>query len=189
MAHYSDDEVFPVRRITAGALGDAGRRVFVLQVQVSGQTYSWLIAKEQALALSRMLPTLLSDVRAAFPELDEPLVASEPDMALAEPVWPQFRVGSIGVGYDRIHDLVVLILADTAREEAEGEELLGSPQAPTKAHVYTTRGQALLLSHQAETVVAAGRPFCPNCGEPVDEFGHFCLSEAVRRRRGGAYVQ
>jgi hypothetical protein len=56
-------------------------------------------------------------------------------------------------------------------------------------YVYTTRGQALLLSQRMESVVAAGRPFCPHCGEPMDDFGHFCLPPITHRKVDGAYVQ
>ena len=60
-------------------------------------------------------------------------------------------------------------------EEEEQEEELGPD-----LQVFTTRGQALLLSRQAEAAVTGGRPACPNCGEPIDDFGHFCLPASVR---------
>jgi uncharacterized repeat protein (TIGR03847 family) len=191
MAYYSDDDVYPVTRITAGSVGDSGQRVFIIQADYGDEVASWVIEKGQAVALSRALPQLLEDVRAEYPELREPLVAAEPDLELNEPLEPQFRVGSIGVGYDRIHDLVVLTLVDADTEDldlgvttaAEGYE------EPPELHIYTTRGQALLLGQQAEVVVTAGRPICPGCGEPIDEFGHFCLPVGARGRFGGALLQ
>ncbi len=191
MTYYGDDDVYPVTRITAGAVGDLGRRVFVIQAHYGDDSVSWVIEKGQAVALSRALPQLLEDVRSEYPELNEPLVAAEPHLELNEPLEPQFRVGSIGVGYDRIHDLVVLTLVDADAEDldlstegpAEGYE------EPPELHVYTTRGQALLLGRQAEVVVTAGRPICPCCGEPIDDFGHFCLPVEARGRLGGALLQ
>jgi uncharacterized repeat protein (TIGR03847 family) len=191
MAYYSDDDVYPVSRITAGSVGDPGRRVFIIQAHYGDEVASWVIEKGQAVALSRALPRLLEDVRAEYPELREPLVAAEPDLDLNEPLEPQFRVGSIGVGYDRIHDLVVLTLVDADTENLD-LDVSASPddyEEPPELHVYTTRGQALLLSQQAEIVVTAGRPICPSCGEPIDEFGHFCLPVGARGRLGGTLLQ
>jgi uncharacterized repeat protein (TIGR03847 family) len=182
---YYEDEVYPVTRITAGSVGEPGQRVFILQAHVGAEPFSWVIQKEQAWALSRAIPELLTDIKVEFPELGEPLVAAAPNLALSEPLEPLFQVGSMGVSYDRLHDMVVLSLIDAEllrddREQDEDEE--------TEQRIYTTRGQALLLSQQAERVVAAGRPTCPGCGEPINDFGHFCLPEAVRLRNGGEYL-
>jgi uncharacterized repeat protein (TIGR03847 family) len=191
MAHYSDDDVYPVTRITAGSVGEPGGRVFVIQAQYGEDLISWVIEKGQAVALSRALPKLLADVRNEYPELGEPLVASQPDLDLDEPLEPQFRVGSIGVGYDRIHDLVVLTLVDADSEDLDFGVPASSDgyEVPPELHIYTTRGQAFLLGRQAEVVVTAGRPMCPCCGEPIDDFGHFCLPAEARGRSGGAFLQ
>lgn len=191
MAQYGDDDVYPVTRITTGSVGEAGRRVFILQVQYGQQYYSWVIEKGQALALSRALPELLTDVRSEYPELSEPVVAAQPNLALSEPLEPQFRVGSIGVGYDRVHDLVVLTLVDAEAADVDLSQAESAEQyeESPELHIYTTRGQAILLGQQAEQVVAAGRPACPNCGEPIDDYGHFCLPAEVRNRLGGTYLQ
>ncbi|PKO23946.1 MAG: DUF3090 domain-containing protein [Chloroflexi bacterium HGW-Chloroflexi-1] len=188
MAHYEDDDVYPVTRILAGAVGESGQRVFVLQAHFGEQVVSWVIEKEQALGLSRTIPQLLDEVHAEFPELGEPLVAARPNTNLNEPLEPRFRVGSIGLGYDRIHDLVVLALVD-ANFGYLAEADLMAKEGPPELYLYTTRGQALLLSQQAEIVVVAGRPYCPNCGEPMDDFGHFCLPAQARGKRGGGYLQ
>jgi uncharacterized repeat protein (TIGR03847 family) len=184
---YYDNEIYPVSRITAGAVGHPGQRVFILQARVDGETMSWVIEKNQALALGRSIPQLLQDIRQQFPELDDPLVAAEPNLALCEPFKPVFRVGSIGLGYDRLHDLIVLTLQD-----AESDGMVELPEGDgteDAMQIFTTRGQAHLLGRQAEEAVAAGRPLCPNCGEPMDDFGHFCLAFLSRRKGGGDYLQ
>ncbi len=185
LSHFENDDVYLVNRITAGAVGDRGNRVFILQAHLGAEPVSWVIAKEQALALSRTIPQLLADIRTEFPELAEPLLPTTPNLALSEPLQPQFRVGSLGVGYDRMHDLVVLTLVDAAAFEPREEDLdnLEDPMY----YVYTTRGQALLLGRQAEKVVAAGRPLCPHCGDPMDDFGHFC-HPATANGRGMTYL-
>jgi len=178
--YYDEDDIFPVTRITASAVGDSRQHFFILQAHIGDDPVSWIIEKEQAIHLSRKIPQLLAEVRTEFPELGDPLVAAEPDLSLTDPWQPLFRVGSLGVSYDRLHDLVVLTLVDAdvldpAREAADDEE-----DDPGQ-HVYTTRGQALLLAGQAEKMVAAGRPYCPNCDQPMDDFGHFCLPPRARR--------
>ena len=188
LSYYESDDVFPVTRITAGAVGAPGRRTFVLQAFFGAEPFSWIIEKDQAMALSKAIPELLDDVREEFPELGDPLVAAAPNLNLTEPLQPLFRVGSIGVGYDRLHDLVVFTLvdADLMEGEEEDESLMDDEEDETPEHqLYTTRGQALLLGEQAAKAVVAGRLLCPRCNTPMDDFGHFCPPANARVRRGG----
>jgi uncharacterized repeat protein (TIGR03847 family) len=223
MVQFDDDDIFPVTRITTGAMGEPGKRVFILQAYVGGQPFSWVIEKEQAAALGKVIPRLLQQVRLDYPELDEPLVAARPNLALGEPLEPEFRVANIALGYDRLHDLVVLTLSEAQDGEIEEAELQGE-SIPEESfagearadedfagearadedladqegdgadedgdvQLFATRGQALLLSQQAELVIAAGRPACPNCGQPIDDFGHFCSPPATRTKWNSDYLQ
>ncbi len=191
---YYDDELYPVTRITAGAVGEPGQRVFLLQAQVEGETITWQVEKRQVEALGKTIPRLLARVRSEYPELGDPLVAARPNLSLREPFDPVFRVAGISLGYDRLHDLVVLNLVDADADELElaeadveeGEE--DEEQGPD-LQIFTTRGQALLLGRQAEQAVSDGRPACPRCGEPIDEFGHFCLPGSARWKSGNDYWQ
>jgi uncharacterized repeat protein (TIGR03847 family) len=166
-------------------VGEPGHRVFILQIHIGAEPFSWVIDKDHAQALSRAIPALLADVRAEFPELGEPLVAASPNLELSQPLEPIFRVGSMGVSYDRMHDMIVLTLVDAQVLRDDIEQDADEPQ---EQNIHTTRGQALLLSHQAAQVVAAGRALCPGCGEPIDDFGHFCLPVTARKRRAGEYL-
>ena len=186
MTHFNSD-IYPVKRITAGAVGDLGRRTFLLQAHMNGQVVCWVIEKEQALALSRTIPRLLADVQSEYPELADPLVAERPMLHLIEPLRPAFQVETIRLSYVRSHDLVELILTEQVEEEEE--DLLNADEEDGALHIYATRGQVLILSRQVEDVVAAGRPYCPHCGEPMDDFGHFCQTTPTHGRRGETYVQ
>lgn len=190
LPYYESDDVYPVTRITAGSVGASGRRTFVLQAFFGAEPFCWVIEKDQAMALSRAIPELLDDVRTEFPELGEPLVAAAPNLTLTEPLQPLFRVGSIGVEYDRLHDLMIFTLVDADIMNGAGkEELIDVDDSePPEHHIYTTRGQAKLLGEQAEKSVVAGRPLCPRCSAPMDEFGHFCPPANARTRRGGEIV-
>jgi len=213
MVQFDDDDIFPVTRITTGAIGEPGKRVFILQAYIGGQPFSWVIEKEQAVALGKVIPRLLQQIRLDYPELAEPLVAARPNLALGEPLEPEFRVASVALGYDSVHDLVVLTLSEAREGELEEAELEGesltdegfsneagadeafvdqegdSADEDADLQLFATRGQALLLSQQAELVIAAGRPACPNCGQPMDDFGHFCLPPATRTRWNSDYLQ
>jgi uncharacterized repeat protein (TIGR03847 family) len=187
MAHFSEDDAHPVTRITAGSVGEPGSRVFILQAQYGKSLLSWVIEKDHAVALTRAIPRLLSEIRSQYPELAEPLVAHRPNLVLVEPLSPEFRVTSIGLGYDRIHDLVVLTLADDGQDSEDDQVSPDGTPASSETQLFTTRGQAQLLSQQSEQVVTAGRPACPNCGQPIDGRGHFCAPDAARRRTGGVF--
>jgi uncharacterized repeat protein (TIGR03847 family) len=189
MAYFEDDEYYPVTRITAGAIGEPNRRIFVLQAQVEGEIVTWLIDKKQIATLGKMIPRLLAKVQEDYPELSAPLVAARPNLALREPLDPVFQVGEIFLDYDRLHDLVVLNLVDADVEETLEEQAAedeDDDELPD-LQVFTTRGQALLLGQQAEAVLTAGRPACPNCGAPLDDFGHFCLPESARWKTNSDY--
>jgi uncharacterized repeat protein (TIGR03847 family) len=177
MAHYDDDDALPVTRITAGAVGQPGRRVFILQAHYGEGVVSWVVEKSQVVGLSRGIPRMLAGVQEEFPELGEPLIASGSTLSLKEPLMPEFRVGSIELDYDRFHDLVVITLVDAVTDQFEDTD--GAVET-AELIVYATRGQAILLARQADEVVSAGRPLCPACGEPIDDFGHFCLPASLR---------
>ncbi len=185
---FDEGELYPVTRITAGAVGEPGRRVFILQAHVEGHPVTWVIEKRQASTLSRALSRLLARVQTEYPELGEPLVAARPNLSLAEPLEPMFRVGGIAVDYDRVHDLVVITLVDADADELEDADP-DAEEMQSDLQIYTTRGQALLLSRQAELAVSAGRPSCPDCGEPIDDFGHFCLPPSARWKASSDLLQ
>jgi uncharacterized repeat protein (TIGR03847 family) len=213
MVQFDDDDIFPVTRITTGAIGEPGKRLFILQAYIGGQPFSWVIEKEQEVALGKVIPRLLQQIRLDYPELTEPLVAARPNLALGEPLEPEFRVASIALGYDRVHDLVVLTLSEAPEGELEEAELEGESltdegfsneagadeafvdqegdgaDEDADLQLFATRGQALLLSQQAELVIAGGRPACPSCGQPMDDFGHFCLPPVTRTRWNSDYLQ
>jgi uncharacterized repeat protein (TIGR03847 family) len=41
-------------------------------------------------------------------------------------------------------------------------------------HVRLRPDRALAFARRASALVAAGRPSCPFCGEPIEPTGHFC---------------
>lgn len=154
-----------VQRITAGAVGPRGQRVFYVQARRGSRLITLTAEKEQVRALADAISRLLDSLAEKNPRLatsDDLLVT---DMSLEEPLDPEFRVGQMGLGYDAERDLVVLLIQGISDDE-EGE-------AQT-ARFSASRPQMRALASHASQVVAAGRPICGNCGRPIDPAGHFC---------------
>lgn len=157
----------PCSRLTIGAIGPPGQRTFYLQ-GIQGRTVvSLILEKEHAYALAIGIDELLEEIEAQYPSDREP----EPppgDMSLVDPVAPRFRIGRLGLGYDAEEDLLVIFAQELlSEEEAERRE-------PAVGRFWASREQMQALSEHAKKVVAAGRPLCALCGNPIDPSGHFC---------------
>ncbi len=144
---------------TAGAVGPAGQRTFYLQGRESGTLVTLKIEKEQVGVLGEYLARLLT----SLPEVREKITR---DLELLEPVRETWVVGSIGVGYDRGGDRVVVEARELTEEQSQEE--------PAAARFHITRAQAAAFAEQARALVKAGRPICPMCSRPKDPDGHIC---------------
>ena len=65
-------------------------------------------------------------------------------------------------------------IPDLAVNEGDGPDTLRVWMAPANARAFAER---------ARTVVAAGRPPCPFCSQPLDPQGHICPRANGYRRR------
>jgi uncharacterized repeat protein (TIGR03847 family) len=163
MSEFSFD-LDAVQRITAGAVGPKGQRIFYVQARRGNRLITMVAEKEQVRALADAIARLLDGLAEKNPRLstsDDLLVT---DMSLEEPLEPEFRVGQMGLGYDAERDLVVLLVQGVAEDEGEAQT----------ARLSANRALMRALSSHAAQVVAAGRPICGNCGRPIDPAGHFC---------------
>jgi uncharacterized repeat protein (TIGR03847 family) len=161
-------EIKPVERITAGTVGEPGRRSFFLQASGQGKRFTLAIEKQQVQMLAVSIEQFLADLVLRYPDLPEPDPAyDEAAMALEDPVEPEFQTGSIGMGYDDGKDLLLMVI----RELIIGD--LTSENA-AEAYWWCTRSQILVLARWGAELVRRGRPICGNCGNPIDPTGHFC---------------
>lgn len=178
-------ELDRVDRITAGAVGPPGSRVFYLQARKDERLITFLVEKQQVQLLAASVVEILSrldkDVGEAMPETG---------MELEEPLLPEWRAGRLAIGYDEERDLLLLELEelvpdedadDEDEEEDEHDDLAGSaPETetadePQRARLSATREQMLSLARHGAAVCAAGRPRCQLCGNPMGEDGeHVC---------------
>jgi uncharacterized repeat protein (TIGR03847 family) len=142
-----------VEFITVGTIGPPGQRTFYLQAAQGDLVISLVIEKEHAAALSMGVRQLLEQLGDMPKEILVPT-----DLELREPVRPLFRVGSLGLGYDQEGDTLVLVA------RAQVEEGKKAPEV----RLWCSRAQMYALAEHAAKVVAAGRPRCPLCKEPLE---------------------
>lgn len=177
-------ELDPVDRITVGAVGEPGERVFYLQGRQSGRLVTVLVEKQQVELLSASLVEILA--RAGKETGQGP---PEEEMDLEEPILPEWRAGRLSIGYDEERDLILLeseeYVPGQEGEEEEEEEDEPDPEPepappppaigePGRVRFWASREQALALARHGAAVAAAGRPRCELCGNPMDPEGHVC---------------
>jgi uncharacterized repeat protein (TIGR03847 family) len=176
----------PPDRFVAGTIGDPGNRIFFLQARDGGRVVSVVLEKVQVAVLADRLSQLLDELeqRGITDALPPPTGDVEP---LDEPIVEAFRAGTLTLGWDGGSERVLVearAQTDDEDEEAESEVELDddAEDGPDLFRVRLTAPAARAFVERAVRVVAAGRPPCPLCGQPLDPQGHICP------RRNGHYV-
>jgi uncharacterized repeat protein (TIGR03847 family) len=172
-------------RFVAGTVGEPGDRIFYLQASEDVRTISVTIEKQQVAVLAERLASLLEEVANRFgadvPEqVPDDLVDVDP---LTVPVEEEFRVGTMGLGWDAESKAVVVeLLAMTEGEVDETVVLDDTEEGPDAVRVFLSPVAARAFAERADRVVNAGRKPCPLCGEPLDPEGHICPRQNGYRR-------
>jgi uncharacterized repeat protein (TIGR03847 family) len=168
-------ELDPVTRLTTDAVGEPGQRTFYLQAaDARGDQVTLLVEKEQVRRLAENLETWLPELAAGRPEDPAEAAAAEAgELALAEPLEPDFRVGQLSLSYDPERDRVLVVATELQIEDEDEDDPLELPD-PAEVRLLVTRAQLRVLARHGAQVVARGRPLCPLCGNPLDATGHIC---------------
>ena len=166
-------------RFVAGTVGQPGSRTFYLQARAGARTVSVALEKMQVAALAERLAELLDEVRrrqgadSIVPA--GPPVGADDVAPLDAPVEEEFRAATLSLAWEESSGRV--IIEAMAPGESDDEET-GIPDpdapAPDTLRVQLTPTAARSFVKRAERVVAAGRPPCPLCGNPLDPEGHVC---------------
>jgi uncharacterized repeat protein (TIGR03847 family) len=183
----------PPERFVAGTVGEPGDRTFFLQARGGGRVVSVALEKVQVSLLAEKLEELLTEASRRFgvelPEIPGPALSdNEP---LDTPVDEEFRVGTLGLAFDVDTSTVVIEAIEAGEGDADIE--LGEddededdddspadeePEEPDsdldRLRVRLTPEATRAFIDRARRVVAAGRPPCPLCGQPLDPAGHLC---------------
>jgi uncharacterized repeat protein (TIGR03847 family) len=154
-----------VDAFTTGTVGRPGSRIFYLQARTGRTRVAVKCEKRQVAAIAQYLRRVLSDLP---PPEDRPLPAA---LELSEPVDEAFVLGPIGLGYDSGSDRLVVQLEEVGFVDEDGDEIEGHDG---HVRMYVTRGQAAAFCDHADRLIAAGRPDCRWCSQPIDPDGHAC---------------
>jgi uncharacterized repeat protein (TIGR03847 family) len=180
----------PPERFVAGTVGEPGDRTFFLQARDGGRVVSVVLEKVQVAVLADRLNRLLDelDQRGVTAAL-APVATVTPDAEpLDEPIVEAFRAGTLTLGWDGTSDRVLVEAREQTEDDdepAEADEVLADDDAedgPDLFRVLLSAPAARAFVERAVQVIAAGRPPCPLCGQPLDPLGHICP------RRNGHYV-
>lgn len=189
----------PPDRFVVGTVGEPGDRTFYLQASGGGQLVSVGLEKVQVSLLAEKLEELLAEasrrfgVAASEPSADE--VDNDP---LVSPIEEEFRVGTLGLAFDVDTSTVVIEAievgeGDETEEPGEEEVTLADEETQEepaehldRLRVRITPEATRAFVERARRVVAAGRPPCPLCGQPLDASGHVCPRHNGYHRRPDA---
>jgi len=188
----------PPDRFVVGTVGAPGERTFFLQARGQGQLTSVVLEKAQVAALAERLDQLLDQiVRASGGTAAVPAVAPielDDSGPLEQPIVEEFRVGTLSLGWDPQAERIVIQAQAVGPDDESSDDdgAVGSDDAddaesatdagsvfdddvdgPDALRVRISGAVARSFVKRALAIVAAGRPPCPLCGQPLDD-DHIC---------------
>jgi uncharacterized repeat protein (TIGR03847 family) len=176
-------------RFVAGTVGQPGERTFFLQARQGNRITSVACEKQQVSVLAEHLDKVLDEVlRRSAGEIHVPPASTKARDVdpLDAPITEEFRVGTMTIAWDPTIDRIVIELFSNVDTEAEETEDAPAAAAPTDEPdpdtidadevfvVKITASYARDFVARAQALVAAGRPPCPFCLQPLDPSGHIC---------------
>jgi uncharacterized repeat protein (TIGR03847 family) len=168
-------ELESIDALGTGAVGEPGQRAFYIQARSESAQLTVLVEKEQVALLAAEAVAFLDRIADQYPE--DMITLPDAVAELREPTVPLFRARMIGLGFDPERELVLIELREHSDDEDEDED--DAPPVPEReegyvARIYATRPQVRAMAAHGAGVVAAGRPLCELCSQPLDPSGHRC---------------
>jgi len=150
--------------LDAEAIGQPGERSFRLRARAGSMYASLWMEKESVAALGRSFSALLAE-RSRM--RGTPAGAVEAVGNFPQSAQVDLQVARLGLDWDGDQEHIIIFADDAAAIE--------SGDTPA-CRMEIDRSVALRAVTQFQEVVAAGRPLCPLCHEPLDFAGqpHFC---------------
>ncbi len=186
-------------RFVAGTIGQPGNRTFFLQARRGPGLVSVVLEKIQVQVLAERMGLLLSEIARRGVVVPEALTPADDDTAaLDEPLVEAFRVGTMTLGWDSEGEQIVVEARAQVDEEEDEDEVEDTeadaedevdedevdedeeeipdddPDGPDLIRVRLSLLRARAFVERSLRTVAAGRPPCPFCGQPLNPEGHIC---------------
>jgi uncharacterized repeat protein (TIGR03847 family) len=168
-------ELDSIDALGTGAVGEPGQRAFYIQARSESAQLTVLVEKEQVALLATEAVAFLDRIADQYPE--DTITLPEAVAELREPTVPLFRARMIGLGFDPERELVLIELREHSEdddEDDEDDEPAAEHEEGYIARIYATRSQVRAMAAHGAGVVAAGRPLCELCSQPLDPAGHRC---------------
>lgn len=174
-------EYDPPERFVAGTVGEPGQRTFFLQARGGGRMTTVALEKQQVAVLAERVGVLLDEVlRRSGGDVSVPALPPaelQDNAPLDTPIEEEFRVGTMALAWDSDDERVVIeaqAVTEGDEEDDESSLLSDDEDGPPVLRVRITGAAARSFAQRALALVAAGRPPCPFCGNPLDAGGHVC---------------
>lgn len=158
----------PPERFVAGTVGPPGQRQFYLQARGAGRTTSVALEKGQVGVLADRIGELLEDI----PPEASALTGAPDNAPLDMPLEEEFTVGTMRLDWDPVGPRLVIHLLPLGVDLAEDTDPAGLDVPYLRVSLDVEAARA--FADRSAKVVAAGRPPCPFCGNPLDPAGHVC---------------
>ena len=171
-------------RFVAGTVGMPGERTFFLQARSGNRLTSVALEKQQVSLLADRLLELIGQIERVEDSGFSFLGPADLE-PLDNPIDEEFRVGTLALGWNLENQRIIVEaheVTDLLEDVPDLED--DSADGPDVLRVRISLSQARAFCVRAQSVVAAGRPPCPLCDEPLDQQGHICPRANGYRRRG-----
>ncbi len=179
-------------RFVAGTVGQPGERTFFLQAREGNRITSVACEKQQVSVLAEHLDRVLDEIvrRGVAGSASSVGTGKGRDVdPLDAPISEEFRVGTMTIAWDPSIDRIVIeLFSNVDRDADETEDDAATQDEPTGTSadlddeieadevfvVKITASYAREFVTRAQALVAAGRPPCPFCLQPIEPTGHIC---------------
>jgi uncharacterized repeat protein (TIGR03847 family) len=176
-------------RFAVGTMGEPGERTFFLQAVQGTRISAVALEKEQLAILADRLLVIIDELeRRGLAAIHAGPTGAPDERPLREPLQEEFHVETLMIGWDKDLDRLVIEArsqrfdggagesAELERPEDAAEDEIhdDAPLGPDVLRVRLTPPMAQRFARSAERVLAADRPACPFCGQPLGAAGHLC---------------
>ncbi|MBA8795311.1 putative repeat protein (TIGR03847 family) [Friedmanniella endophytica] len=175
-------------RFVAGTVGQPGERTFFLQAREGNRITSVVVEKQQVSVLAEHMERVLDEVvrrSGGDVAVPPPVTRAGDNSPLDAPITEEFRVGTMTIAWDPTIDRVVVELFSNVDSDEESEtDAEQAAAADTAEEVEISADEVIVVKitaayardfvARAQALVAAGRPPCPFCLQPIDAEGHIC---------------